>query len=179
MSEPTTHHQLEGLAAELASAIEGRRRIEDRLRAQVHQIVSRLAPSLREAAAAERDCADELRNAVEANPGLFAKPRTRTVHGIKYGWQTGKPKISIPDEPKSIRLIRERLPEDQAALLIRTTESIVKPAVLDLTAQDLRRIAIQQEPGEETVIVKAMADSVDRLVQTLLADNAKQSEEAA
>lgn len=165
-----THQTLEGMAAEYASAVECRRALTDALRRRVLDCVLELAPSLREAAGAERDCAEALRAAVEGAPELFAKPKTRVVHGIKYGWQAGKASIEIPDEAKSIRLIREHADEAQQHLLIRTVESVHKPSVLDLEARWLRKFALIQRPGEDAVVCRPIADGVDKLMSALLAD---------
>lgn len=171
----TTHEALAGLAEEYASAVLARQQLVAATRKRLAEIAAEMAPALREALSAERDCRDTLAGAVEAAPELFAKPRTRTVHGVRYGWQTGKARIEIPDETETIRRI-ERLPDGQSELLLQRKVSVYKPAVLDLTAADLRRLGIRQVPGEDSVIVKVVDDATDRLVDALLADA---SEEAA
>lgn len=171
-------HPFEGLAAEYASALEGRRRLTGALRRRLLEIAEEMAPALREATAAERDCRDALFQAVEAAPELFARPRTRTVHGIKYGWQTGKASIHIEDEARSIGLIRKHADAAQQELLILTKESVSKAAVLDLETKWLRKFAIVQREGQETVICKPVKDSVDALVGALLAESERPEEPA-
>ena len=164
-----THEALEGLAQEYASAVLARQQLVTATRNRLAQVAAEMAPALREAIAAERDCRDDLAAAVECAPELFRKPRTRTTHGIRYGWQTGKARIEIPDEAETIRRI-ERLPEAQSVLLLQRKVSVYKPACLDLTAADLRRLGIRQIEGEDQVVVKVMDDAVDKLVDALLAD---------
>jgi hypothetical protein len=168
----TTHQSLEGMAAELASAVECRRALVSALRRRILDVAEEMAPPLREAAGAERDCRAALIDAVTGAPDLFHKPRTRTAHGIKYGWTTGKPSIEIPDEAKTIRLIREKVDAAQQELLIRVKESVDKRAVLDLTAKDLRMIGVRQIVGEDEPLVSVPKDAVDKLVETLLAESA-------
>lgn len=168
-----THQELEGMAAELATAVECRQRLTVALRQRLLAVAAELAPALREAAGAERDCCDALLEAVRGAPDLFAKPRTRTVHGIRYGWQLGKPSIEIADEAKTIKRIRETVNAAQQELLIRVTERVDRRAVLDLTAADLRRLGIRQLPGEDLPVVSLPKDGVDRLVETLLAEQAE------
>lgn len=170
MSETLTHQTIEGLAAEYASAVEGRRALTAALRRRLLEVADELAPALREATAAERDCRAALVSAVEAAPELFAKPRTRTVHGVKYGWQTSKPRIEIPDEPRTLRLIREHVDPAQQELLIQVRESVSKTAVLDLEARWLRKLGIVQHGGEDGVVVKPVQDAADKLVSVLLAE---------
>jgi hypothetical protein len=167
---PITHELMAGLAEKYASAVLCRQELQTVLRRRLQLVADELAPVLREALRTERDSRDDLAAAVEQAPQLFARPRTRTVAGIQYGWRTGKPQIEVPDEAKTITLIRKLLPEGQQVLLIRTLEHVHKPAVLDLTAADLRRLGIRQSEPEDTIICKPVKDETDRLVAALLAD---------
>lgn len=165
-----THQILEYMAAEYASAVECRTAIAQAIRRRVLEIAEEMGPSLREAAAAERDCHAALRDAVDGARHLFEKPKTRTNYGIQYGVRASRPSIEVPDEAKSIRLIREKIDPAQHPLLIQVRETVYKPAVLDLEAKYLRMIGIRQVQPDDAVVVKPVADSVDRLVSTLLAE---------
>lgn len=165
----SNHEALAGLAEEYASAVLARQQLVTATRKRLAEIAAEMAPALREAVTAERDCRDDLAAAVECAPELFHRPRTRTTHGIRYGWQTGKARIEIPDEAETIKRV-EKLPQGQGELLLQRKVSVYKPACLDLTAADLRRLGIRQIEGEDSVIVKVMDDAVDKLVDALLAD---------
>ena len=102
-----THEALAGLAEEYASAVLARQALVAATRNRLAQVAAEMAPALREALSAERGCRDTLAAAVEGAPDLFVRPRTRTVHGVRYGWQTGKPRIEIPDEAETIRRIEK------------------------------------------------------------------------
>jgi hypothetical protein len=169
---PLDHPTLEALAAAYAQAVDARRDRQAALRARLLAASLDLVPALRAASAAERDAHDALLAAVTATPDLFRRPRTRTVHGVKYGWQAGKASIAIPDEAKTLALIKQKLPPEQQVLLIRVKESVERRAVLDLTAQDLRRLAITQVPGQDAPLVSLPKDDIDKLVDTLLAASA-------
>lgn len=173
-----THEQMSLLASDYAQAVLNRQALVAGCRARLRAIADEMAPAIHEAVAAERDRHDALAAAVEQAPELFSRPRTRTTAGIRYGYLAGKPKIDIPDEAKTIALIRKHLPEGQQVLLIRTKESVHKPAILDLTLQDQRRLGIRQIPGEDSVVVKPVSDDTDRLVQALLDDAAHQEDPA-
>lgn len=168
----TTHAELEGLAAAYAAAVAQRRERVMELRRRLFDAAADLLPALRAAAAAERDGRETLLSAVTDSPDLFARPRTRNAHGIKYGWQTGKASIDIPDEARTLKLIRTKLPPEQQELLIRVREAVERRAVLDLTAQDLRRLAIIQVPGVDAPLVSLPKDATDKLVDTLIAESA-------
>jgi hypothetical protein len=171
----TTHESLAGLAEEYASAVVARQALVAATRKRLAEVAAEMAPALREAIGAERGCRLALEQAVSCAPHLFDRPRTRVTHGIRYGWRTTSAVIEIPDEAATVAKIERLLPEEQQALLLRRTVRVHKPAVLDLTAADLRRLGIRQVPGEDGVIVKPLADDTDRLVDALLAD----AEEAA
>jgi hypothetical protein len=165
-----SHRLLEALANELAQAAESRRTLVGQLRQELMTAAAPLLPALRTATAAERDAKSTLLQAVTDAPGLFAKPRTRNAHGVKYGWALGKPSIDIPDEARTLRLIRAKVPEEQATLLVRVTEKVDRRAVLDLSAKDLRALGIRQLPGLDVPLVSLPKDDVDRLIDTLLAE---------
>lgn len=165
-----SHRLLEELANALAQAAEARRALVGQLRQALLAAAAPTLPALRTATASERDAKATLLQAVTDAPGLFAKPRTRNAHGVKYGWALGKPSIDIPDEARTLRLIRAKVPDDQATLLIRVTERVDRRAVLDLSAKDLRALGIRQLPGLDAPLVAMPKDDVDRLIDTLLAD---------
>lgn len=166
----STHQELEGLAAEYASAITCREQLTLALRRRLQEIADEMAPALREAIGAERGCKAALLEAVTGAPELFAKPRTRTLHGIKYGWQTGKASIRIADEARTIELIRRLVVPEQHPALIVTKASVYKPGVLDLEEKTQRKLGIVQVPGQDAPLVKPITDAVDKLVDVLLAE---------
>ena len=171
-SDELSHPLLEGIAAEYAWAVETRRDLVGRLRQALLEAAAPLLPKLRAATADERDARASLLGAVTAAPNLFAKPRTRNAHGIKYGWALGKPSIAIDDEARTLKLIRTKVPEDQQVLLIRVKETVDRRAVLDLSAKDLRTLGIRQIDGVDAPLVVLPKDDLDRLVDTLLAETA-------
>jgi hypothetical protein len=119
-----------------------------------------------------------LRGALEAAPEIFAKPRTRIIHGVKVGYTKQKGKVAIDDEAAVIKRIRKLLPVDQAELLIRVREHVHKPGCYDLTAADLKRLGIRVAEDEDAVVIKPTDGEIDKLVDTLL-DDAGDVEEAA
>jgi hypothetical protein len=111
---------------------------------------------------------DKLHAALEESPALFDKPKTRTMHGVKVGFAKQKGKVTFSDEEKTIQLIRQLLPKDQATLLIRVSEEVHKPAVYDLVAKDLKRLGITVGEDGDAVVIKPMTSDVDKLVNALL-----------
>ncbi|HET8898424.1 MAG TPA: host-nuclease inhibitor Gam family protein [Rhodanobacteraceae bacterium] len=137
-------------------------------------------PALRQAVAAVAQAESALRDAIEASPAeLWTKARTRTLHGVRVGWTKQRGKVEMVEEARTIARIRELLPLDQAALLIRVREAVHKPAVYDLTAADLRRLGIRISDDTDAVVVKDLTSELDRAIEALLAQAAQVDEEAA
>ena len=123
---------------------------------------------------------EKLQAAIEESPELFRRPRTMTIDGIKVGFQKQKGKISWSDAGQVIRLIKKHLTE-QADLLIKTTEKLVKGALQQLPAADLKRIGVTVGADGDGVVIKSTDSEIDKLVEALLKDDDKdgQDEEAA
>lgn len=135
-----------------------------------------LAP-LRAALAQVAALEAELRQAIETSPPtLWQRTRTRVVHGVKLGWQKLRGRVEFPDEAKTITRIRDLLPPDQAELLIRVRQSVHKPAVYDLTAGDLKRLGITVTDDSDQVVIRDLASELDRALEALLADAARELE---
>lgn len=150
----------------------------DNLKREIDAITLGALQSIRASVAAAAQAEDELRNAIEAAPELFEKPRTRTLHGIRFGIMTAKARVEIPNEAETIRRIREQLPEEQAELLISVSERVSKPAVADLTVADLKRLQIRVEPPVDEAFIKPVDSEVEKAIKALLGDALKQLEQA-
>jgi hypothetical protein len=124
-----------------------------------------------------KDAEAALRASVAAVPELFEKPRSRTFHGIKIGYQKAKGTVTFADEAAVIKRIRAQLPKDQAELLVRVEEKVHKPAVYDLSAADLKRLGIEITGAGDVVFVKDTASEVDALVSALLKESAEEEAE--
>lgn len=149
------------------------------LRAVIDQETREALPGIRERLDAVAQAETDLRAAVEAAPEQFEKPRTRTLHGVRFGYMTAKARIDIPDEADTLRRIRELLPSNQSELLIAISERVDKRAVADLTAADLKRLRIRVESPVDQVVVKPTDNDVEKLIKTLLGNAMKQIQEKA
>lgn len=110
--------------------------------------------------------------ALEDSPELFLKPKSIIMHGFKVGFQKGKGKITIPDEEKTILLIKKNLP-DQADILIKQEEKLVKPALNNLTASDLKKVGLNLVEPTDEVLIKSVGSDIDKIVTALLKDDVK------
>ena len=128
------------------------------------------AKKLRELLAVAADRQAALEAGIDAHRALFAKPKTRTVDGIRFGLRKQNGTVEIKDEERTIEKIRELLPEEQAELLIRVRESVDKNAVKDLQVRDLKRLGIEITQDTDVPVVKAVDKDVDKLITGALRD---------
>lgn len=174
----TEMEKIERLAAafshEQAALVDEVNALQDAIAALKREHIAAIKRAVRSAAATKAD----LRDAIEANPALFERPKTRILHAIRIGFRKKIGEIKFGDEEKTVHLIRDLLPANQAKLLIRVRESVDKNAMKDLTVPDLKRLGIAIEADTDVVVIKPIDSDVDKLVAALLAD-AERVEEAA
>lgn len=110
--------------------------------------------------------------AVEQSPEIFVKPKTFVIHGMRVGFQKGKGKITIPDEEKTILLIRKHLPE-QAEVLVKTEEHLIKDALNNLNAADLKKVGLNLVESTDKVLIKPVDSDIDKIVTALIKEDLK------
>lgn len=118
----------------------------------------------------------KLSNAIDESKDLFDKPKSIVIHGMKVGLQKGKGKITIPDEEKTILLIKKNLP-DQADILIKSEEKLLKPALNNLTAGDLKKVGLNLIESTDEVLIKPTGSDIDKIVTALLKEDPKEEME--
>lgn len=139
------------------------------LESAIRALKKKALPAIKRGAERAAVAKEKLKAAIEAAPQLFEKPRTRLFHGVKVGLQKGKGETQIPDEEKTIALIRKHL-EDQAEVLIKTEETLVKKALANLAAADLKRIGVNVIEAGDQVVVKVADSDIEKLVDALFKD---------
>jgi hypothetical protein len=116
--------------------------------------------------------------AIEDNPELFERPRTIIVHGIKIGLRKAKGIVEWASEETVIKLIKKCLP-NQADLLIKTTEKLLKKPLQQLPGADLKKIGVTVRGAEDEPVIEPVDSEVDKLVEKLLKDEKNDEEEGA
>jgi len=109
----------------------------------------------------------ELESAVEAAPGLFVKPRSYTLHGIKIGLSYTEGKLEFDDPETVVKLIK-KFCKDDAATFIRTKEEPNKEALWTLEARELAALGCRIEGAGDQVLCKRMAGDVEKLIKKLI-----------
>jgi hypothetical protein len=133
-------------------------------------------PAIKKAVNATKEAEAKLEALLNNNTALFIKPRTWTIHGIKFGFAKQKGKIVVSDEDKTIELIRKHLPL-KADVLIVKQESVSKEALANITVDELKKIGCRVIADTDAVVIKPTDSNVDKLVTALLKND--DPEEAA
>jgi phage host-nuclease inhibitor protein Gam len=113
------------------------------------------------------NCEAELHTLIEAGPGLFIKPRTITIHGIKLGFMSSTGRLEFDDEETVIALIKKHR-KDDADSFIRRKESVNKDALKTLDVADLRKLGCVIEDAGDVVVLKRVAGEVEKLINKLI-----------
>lgn len=165
----TTLKDIESLTREYADYYQQLAADVEILEAAIRTIKKKALPSIKRAAERAAVAKETLKAAIEEAPQLFDRPRTRLFHGVKVGLQKGKGETQIPNEEKTIELIRKHF-EDQAEILIKTEETVVKKALANLTAVDLKRIGVNVIEAGDQVVVKVADSEIEKMVDALFKD---------
>ena len=165
----TTIDDIERLAAGLAAA---RRDLEADVRREERELAAvtqKFAPGLRRHKRFVLAAFDALHAAVDANRHLFKSPKTRTLHDIRLGLMKGKGRLSWDDEAKVIARIKRLWEPEDAAPLIKTTETLSRTALAALPAKDLKVLGVSVVDSEDEVVVKPAPSPVEKRIAALLA----------
>ena len=172
----TTLTEIEARAKLYADARESLSAIVSNLNGGIEALKRKAMPDIKRAIGRASTHHDQLRTLIESAPDLFAKPKSRTLAGIKLGYQKGKGKIEWDDPDQVVRLIKKHFPE-QADVLIATKEKPVKAAINNLTAAELKKLGINVAEGGEVIFIKPTDSAVDKLVDALLNEATADMEE--
>lgn len=142
-------------------------RVVDRMKAAIDAInrdnMDDLRTTLREAA----DAHDALRRAIDSHPERFERPRTVTLHGIKFGMQKGKGRVEILDANRTVALIRKHFPE-RVDELIEVFHVPRKDAIGLLPAADVKRIGASVAGADDQIVIRPADSAVDKAVAALI-----------
>ena len=116
-----------------------------------------------------------LREAVEASPDLFRRPKTQTLEGIKVGYRKKPGKIEIADEAASIALVRKKL-AGKTGVLINVAESLDKNALRNLGVRELATIAVSLGEDTDAVVVGLPKSPAGKTLDALIAEGRKDEE---
>jgi hypothetical protein len=137
------------------------------LETEIESAKRRAMPVIRSALAVAKAAENELQAAISESPELFKKPRTQVFHGVKVGIEKGKGQVVIEDARRTVELIHRHL-NDQAELLIKTTETPIKTAIAQLSGAEMKRIGCHVSEAVDSVVIRPVDSELDKLLSALL-----------
>lgn len=141
------------------------------LETEVAAITRRKLPGIRTALAHAADLQAKLVAAVDAHPELFVKPRTMTLHGIKFGFAKGKGAVDWDaDDAVLVARIEAQFKGNGAVLkqLIKVEKTPIKDGLKALDAKEVAKLGVTIEATGDYIFVKAADKEVDALVKKIL-----------
>lgn len=145
------------------------------LHEDLEKIKARYMGMIRKQVETVREHEVALKNAIEAAPDLFTKPKSRTFAGIKIGFGKQPGRLECPDDAPLVAAIRRLFP-DQVSTLVKVTEKPVKTALSNLPGKDLKRLGISVVDATDAVIVKPQDSDIDKVVSALIEGDANEQE---
>ncbi len=147
---------------------------------EMEKLKRSVMPHIKKALSRTIESRKALHAALEENPELIAKPKTRVWHGVKVGFRKKKGEISMENEERTIKLIEKYFPDDarEGLMLLREKVSVDKTAVQKLAAADIKRLGITIGEDTDEVVIAPVDSEVEKIVDALL-KGADEKEEAA
>jgi len=164
-----TMDEIERLAQTTGQTFDRLQEVAAELEAELTAVKRRYMARLRRALATHVEARAALRAAVTDSPELFARPKSRAVHGVRFGWEKGKGRITWHDADGVVRLIERKLP-DQVDVLIKTTKTPVRKALSQLPAQTLKSIGCEVQETDDAPFIRMVDSELQKFVDQLVAD---------
>ena len=147
------------------------------LEADIAALKRQRLPVIRRQVAAAAAAEDALRAEIAAAPDLFAKPKTRILHGIKVGYAKAKGRLTYYSAASCVKMIRRHFP-DRFDELVKVTETPIKAALSRLSGTDLKKLGARLEETGDTVVISPADSEIDKLVDALLGAATDEAEAA-
>lgn len=153
-------------------------RVEN-LQTDIEKLKRKRMPEIKSAAADAANARNDLEAIIDDSRGLFVKPRSIIISGIKVGLQKGKGGLDYEDDATVIRLIRKHLPPEQGELLIKVIEKVIKKSLSELDVSTLKKIGVTVQGTGDEVLIKPVDSDVDKIVNAMLKETPEIEEETA
>lgn len=166
MNTPSALTELATLTAEYDSSCQMLEELVAALESDLSEVKARHLAALKRQATLVARREAGIRNLVAASPGLFEKPRTMTLNGVRVGFSVSQGKVEWDDEETVVAAIRRFL-KDDVSVLLQEKASPRKDALRALPASDLARIGCRIVDSGDQVLVKRQSGDVEKLIDKL------------
>lgn len=117
---------------------------------------------------------DALYEIIGQNKNLFNNPKTVIFHNIRVGIMKGKGKKEF-DNDVTIKLIKKHLPLQQDTL-IKIEEKVISKALEQLSASDLKKIAVEITDSQDEVMIKPVDSEIQKIINNILNESNNKEE---
>lgn len=172
MNTTITIKELQLGAESYAKNARALREMQDILDEEISNIKSKYMPEIVELARTTAESKKALEDMVQAAPELFEKPKTQNYQGVKFGYQKQKGKIEILNSDTTIKILKRDFPE-LADTVIKTSETLIKDALNNQSAEILKKIGVTISADTDAVFVKITDTDIEKLINAILKESAK------
>ena len=175
-----TLNEIERLTKEFADARSRLAGTVQDLEDKIESLKRQYLPGIKVQVAIAAEAKLALKNAIEESKGLFEKPRTIIMHGIKIGFKKGRGKIEWDKDATAriVALIEKHFP-DMAEVLIKTVKKPQKKALGGLSVADLKKLGLTVDDTGDAVVIEPTDSNIEKLVDKLLKEKDEEGEEEA
>lgn len=133
---------------------------------EIAQIRRKFTPIVTELATKARELRSEISDAIGTEQGLFVKPRTQTVYGIKFGLKKNKGAMIASE--RTVELLKKQFPDRPE--LLRVKEEPDMKALSSLSAAELKKVGVTVTADSDEVVIKSDFDKIEKLIEGLMAE---------
>lgn len=146
------------------------------LNKQIEELKTEAMRDIKRAVRLAGEAQSHLSALIQANPGLFDKPRTVVLHGIKLGLQKGKGGIEFDDAEATISRIQTMFGVE-AEPYLDWKPAVNKKALAELPVVALKKLGCTVRDTGDEVVIKPVDGDVDKIVRALLKDATEEAVE--
>lgn len=166
---------IERAARDFSAKSKTLRNYHEQLNSEIDAIKSKYLEDIKTASVEAGESYQMLLTLINDASDLFKDKKSMTVSGVKFGYQKKKGKLEIVNEDATIAKLKE-LYGDNASLYINTKISVVKKALDNLPASDLKKLGVNIVQDTDVAFVKLTDDEVQKLIEAMIKESAKVAE---
>ncbi len=166
---------IEQAARDFSAKSKTLRNYHEQLNSEIDAIKSKYLEDIKTASVEAGESYQMLLTLINDASDLFKDKKSMTVSGVKFGFQKKKGKLEIINEDVTISKLKE-LYGDNAVLYINTKSSVVKKALDNLPASDLKKLGVNIVQDTDVAFVKLTDDEVQKLIEAMIKESAKVAE---
>ena len=148
------------------------------LHTEIEELKRKHMPEILEAASDTANARMAVDQMIDESRGVFVKPRSVIVSGIKVGLQKAKGTIEYDDVDAVIGRIEKVITDPvEQKKYVKTTKKLIAAGLEALPVHTLKRIGVNVIEAGDRVLVKPVNSDIDKLVTAMLKEAAGEVDE--